>query len=220
MKAAHLGESKPLFLWRQCGRGVRALALRSGDPGFKTRSDHSFNLFLVVPGSTSQLHLYIANWFASCQLGFLTVQVVVLYCFVDCVSLALKSPYGERSIKYVCMYVCISNLRCLAAIPDLRKASGVNLEDKSGVEPLGRMAGSQHFCPAASAVELAPSCIISSFPLGPTSYTERGTMSYGQPSVSLSSLPGLSAHWRGHSSGVTRLRHNNGQGSLPVLSSD
>ena len=26
-------------------------------------------------------------------------------CFVDCVSLALKSPYGERSIKYVCMYV-------------------------------------------------------------------------------------------------------------------
>ena len=42
---------------RQCGRVVRALALRSGDPGFKTRSDHSLNLFLVVPGSTSQLHL-------------------------------------------------------------------------------------------------------------------------------------------------------------------
>ena len=30
---------------------VKALALRSGDPGFKTRSDHSLNLFLVVPGS-------------------------------------------------------------------------------------------------------------------------------------------------------------------------
>ena len=44
-------------LWRQCGPVVRALALRSGDPGFKTRSDHSLNLFLVVPGSTSQLHL-------------------------------------------------------------------------------------------------------------------------------------------------------------------
>ena len=42
---------------RQCGPLVRALALRSGDPGFKTRSDHSLNLFLVVPGSTSQLHL-------------------------------------------------------------------------------------------------------------------------------------------------------------------
>ena len=42
---------------RQCGPVVRALALRSGDPGFKTRFDHSLNLFLVVPGSTSQLHL-------------------------------------------------------------------------------------------------------------------------------------------------------------------
>ena len=42
---------------RQCGPVVRALALRSGDPGFKTRSDHSLNLFLVVPGSTSRLHL-------------------------------------------------------------------------------------------------------------------------------------------------------------------
>ena len=40
-----------------CGPVVRALALRSGDPGFKTRSDHSLNLFLVVPGSNSQLHL-------------------------------------------------------------------------------------------------------------------------------------------------------------------
>ena len=70
---------------RQCGPVVRALALRSGDPGFKTRSDHSLNLFLVVPGSTSQLHLYIANWFASGQLGFLTVVVVVVFCcFVDC----------------------------------------------------------------------------------------------------------------------------------------
>ena len=42
---------------RQCGPVVRALALRSADPGFKTRSDHSLNLILVVPGSTSQLHL-------------------------------------------------------------------------------------------------------------------------------------------------------------------
>ena len=44
--------------WRQCGPVVRAFALRpGGDPGFKTRSDHSLNLFLVVPGSTSQVHL-------------------------------------------------------------------------------------------------------------------------------------------------------------------
>ena len=41
----------------QCGPVVRALALRFGDPGFKTHSDHSLNLILVVPGSTSQLHL-------------------------------------------------------------------------------------------------------------------------------------------------------------------
>ena len=36
---------------------VRALALRAGHPGFKTRSDHSLKLFLEVPGSTSQLHM-------------------------------------------------------------------------------------------------------------------------------------------------------------------
>ena len=42
---------------RQCGPVVRALALRSGDPGFKTRSNHSLNLFLVFSGSTSRPHL-------------------------------------------------------------------------------------------------------------------------------------------------------------------
>ena len=50
-------EVKPEVKWRQCGPVVGALALRSGDPGFKTRSNHSLNLFLVVPGSTSPLHL-------------------------------------------------------------------------------------------------------------------------------------------------------------------
>ena len=45
---------------------VRALALRSGDPRFKTRSDLSLNLIVVVLGSSSLLH-----WFASGQLGFL-----------------------------------------------------------------------------------------------------------------------------------------------------
>ena len=42
---------------KQCGPVVRELAFRSRDPGFKTCSDHLLNLFLVVPGSTSQLHL-------------------------------------------------------------------------------------------------------------------------------------------------------------------
>ena len=39
---------------RQCGPVVRAIALRSGDHGFKKRPDHWLNyLFLAVPGSTS-----------------------------------------------------------------------------------------------------------------------------------------------------------------------
>ena len=77
-------------------RDKGANALRSWDPGFKTHSDHSLNLFQVVPGSTFQLH-----WFAFGQLGFLTVVVVILFCcFINCVSLALKSLYGERPIKY------------------------------------------------------------------------------------------------------------------------
>ena len=71
---------------RQCGTVGRALALRSGDPGFKTHSDHSLNLFLVVPGSTSRPHLKIANWFASGQLGFLNSCCccsVSLFVFTD-----------------------------------------------------------------------------------------------------------------------------------------
>ena len=62
VSVSHDGQFRHFFcctpiLRRQCGPVVRVLALRSGDPGFKTRSDHSLNLFLVVPGSTSQLHL-------------------------------------------------------------------------------------------------------------------------------------------------------------------
>ena len=45
------------FRKRQFGPVIRALALRFGDPGFKTRSDHSLNMIPIVPGSTSQLHL-------------------------------------------------------------------------------------------------------------------------------------------------------------------
>ena len=52
---------------------VRALALRSGDLAFKTSSDHSLNLFLLVP---VQLDLLRANWFASGQLEFLTAVFV------------------------------------------------------------------------------------------------------------------------------------------------
>ena len=31
--------------------------VRAGDPGCEARSDHWSHLFMVVPGSTSQLHL-------------------------------------------------------------------------------------------------------------------------------------------------------------------
>ena len=66
-------------VWPSSCPVVRVLALQTGDPGFKTRSVHSLNLILVVPGSTSRPHLYIANWFASGQLGFLSCCCSVLF---------------------------------------------------------------------------------------------------------------------------------------------
>ena len=38
--------------WRQRGRVVRAVDLKSAGPGFKSRSDHFLDLFSVVPSST------------------------------------------------------------------------------------------------------------------------------------------------------------------------
>ena len=54
---------------------VQAPDLKYGDPEFKTRSDQQLELFQVVSGSTPRLRLYKDNWFASCQLGFLTIWV-------------------------------------------------------------------------------------------------------------------------------------------------
>ena len=65
------------------------------------------------------------------------------------------------------------------------KASGVNLEDKSGVETLRRTVNAQHYLPAAPAVKLAPNRIGSSFPLDTAGGTERGMLTCGQPSVSI-----------------------------------
>ena len=75
---------------------VRAPDLKSADPEFKLRFDHQLDLFQVIPGSTPRLRLYTANWSTSCHLGFL---------FQSFVSLALKSPSGERSIKYSLHYI-------------------------------------------------------------------------------------------------------------------
>ena len=41
------------YTWRQCSPVVSALAFRPRDPGFKSRSDHSLNLFQVVPASVA-----------------------------------------------------------------------------------------------------------------------------------------------------------------------
>ena len=43
--------------WEALKAVVRVLALRSGDPGFRIRSDDPLNVILVVTCSTSQLHL-------------------------------------------------------------------------------------------------------------------------------------------------------------------
>ena len=40
-----------------CSREVRSLDLKSGDPEFKSRSDHWLDLSQVVPGSTPRLYL-------------------------------------------------------------------------------------------------------------------------------------------------------------------
>ena len=66
---------------------VRAPDLKSGDFEFKSRPDHQLDLFQVAPGSTPRLRLYIANWSASCQLGFLTCSV----CFIG----PEKPQWGE-----------------------------------------------------------------------------------------------------------------------------
>ena len=69
-------------------RVVRGVALRSGDPGFKTHSDHLFNLFLVVPGSSSAAPVN-SQLSASGQLNVLFCHdekplwgVPIMFCFV------------------------------------------------------------------------------------------------------------------------------------------
>ena len=68
---------------------VRTLALRCEEDRFKTCSHH----LLVVPGSTLAA---LVNGLPSVSWDLF---VVLLISFVDCVSLALKSAQGERSIK-------------------------------------------------------------------------------------------------------------------------
>ena len=76
-------------LGRQCGRVVRASDLKSGDPEFASRSDSRFN--------SSAAFLY-SQLVCLLPVGILNL----LSLFRLFVSLALKSPSGEWSIKYVC----------------------------------------------------------------------------------------------------------------------
>ena len=78
-------------IWRQRGRVVRAPDLKSGDPEFKSRPDHQLDLFQVEPGSTPRLRSY-------CLLPVGILNLLSLFQWF--VSLALKSPSEERSIKY------------------------------------------------------------------------------------------------------------------------
>ena len=71
---------------------VRALALRSGDPGFKTRSDHSLNL---IPAALVNSQLVCIQPVGILNICCCSVSVVSL-CFI-----VPESPYGERTIKYV-----------------------------------------------------------------------------------------------------------------------
>ena len=61
---------------RQCGQVVMALVLRSGDLGSRPAQ---WPLAEFDPGS-----LWFANWFASGQLGFLPVVVVVVVILFRC----------------------------------------------------------------------------------------------------------------------------------------
>ena len=64
----------------------------SGGPRFESRSDHYLDLFLGSPEFESSATLVKANWFASGQLGFLTVLcsvwIISFSCFL--VPLALS----------------------------------------------------------------------------------------------------------------------------------
>ena len=60
------------------------LDLKSGDPAFKSSSDHRLDYFQAVPGSTPRLCLYVANWFASCLLS-----LEILHLFSSFVAVAI-----------------------------------------------------------------------------------------------------------------------------------
>ena len=81
---------------RQCAPVVRALSLRSGDPGLKTRSNHSLSPWFNFPAALVNSQLVCLR-----PVGILNSCCCCSVPLFRCVSLALKSPYGEGSMKYV-----------------------------------------------------------------------------------------------------------------------
>ena len=84
-------EAKPLSVFDQLfqipeqfcfmRRQPSQVDLKSGYPEFRSCSDQ-LNFFQEVSGSTHLLPLYLANWSASCQLGFLTREGHYVNCCV------------------------------------------------------------------------------------------------------------------------------------------
>ena len=97
-------------VWRQCGPAVRTLALRSGVSAFKTRSDHSLNLFLHGSPSFNNFLAALVNSQLVC-LRPVEIFNSLCCCIMSfrCVLLALKSPYGDWSIKYA-LYCIVGSL--------------------------------------------------------------------------------------------------------------
>ena len=74
----------------------KAPDLKSGDPKFKSCSGNWLDLSQVIPGPTPWLHLYIANWSASCQLGFLNSSVHLMYLAAICIA----GPHQPMAANY------------------------------------------------------------------------------------------------------------------------
>ena len=70
---------------------LRPLDLKTGDPEFKSCSDHQLDLFQDLFGSTPRLHLYIANFFTrfNNQLGLLNLLFSSLFHWLG------KPQWGE-----------------------------------------------------------------------------------------------------------------------------
>ena len=114
---------------------VGALDLKSGDPEFKSRSDHQLDLSHIVPGSTPRLRLYKANWSASCQLGFLTSSVHLLYS-VDICMVGLQQPMAANyqptyQIKIIIIIIII--IVIIIIIASLFQFSTVLTLDNAGL---------------------------------------------------------------------------------------